>query len=85
MKLAPGEVSFINLPKVFDTADHRKLLDKLDKPCFRGAIQSLQSGCEYGSVFSSTTRKHEIKTGLSQGSVHRPFLFVCSRIAQRLG
>ena len=76
-----GNACFIDLKKAFDTLDHNILLQKLEKYGFRGKILCLltnylenrQQYVEHNQIRSSTK---ELKTGVPQGSVLGPFLFL---------
>ena len=76
-----GSACFIDLKKAFDTLDHNILLQKLEKYGFRGKILCLltnyfenrQQYIEHNQIRSSTK---ELKTGVPQGSVLGPFLFL---------
>ena len=76
-----GSACFIDLKNTFDTLDHKILLQKLEKYGFRGKILCLltnylenrQQYVEHNQIRSSTK---ELKTGVPQGSVLGPFLFL---------
>ena len=76
-----GNACYIDLKKAFDTLDHNILLQKLEKYGFRGKILCLlsnylekrQQNVELNRIRSSNK---ELKTGVPQGSVLAPFLFL---------
>ena len=76
-----GNACFIDLKKAFDTLDHNILLQKLEKYGFRGKVLSLLSNylanrqqyVEHDGIRSSTKT---LNTGVPQGSVLGPFLFL---------
>ena len=76
-----GQACFIDLQKAFDTLDHEILMIKLKKYGFRGTILEIlrkylsdryQFVCENGNH----SKKLCVKTGVPQGSVLGPFLFL---------
>ena len=76
-----GQACFIDLQKAFDTLDHEILMIKLEKYGFRGTILEIlrkylsdryQFVCENGNH----SKKLCDKTGVPQGSVLGPFLFL---------
>ena len=78
-----GQACFIDLQKAFDTIDHKILLKKMEKLGLRGNINELigkylTDRCQYVSTSRENTMKQKISTGVPQGSVLGPFLFLLS-------
>ena len=76
-----GSACFIDLKKAFDTLDHNILLQKLEKYGFRGKIlclltNYLENRQQYVEHNQSRSSTKELKTGVPQGSVLGPFLFL---------
>ena len=76
-----GQACFIDLKKAFDTLDHEILLEKLENYGFRGKINELLRSFlsdreQYVSMNDLETERLSIKTGVPQGSVLGPFLFL---------
>ena len=80
-KKSTGVVCFIDLQKAFDTLDHDILLHKLNEYGFRGEVNNLlrsylQNRLQYINVDGKATNSCEIKTGVPQGSILGPLLFL---------
>ena len=76
-----GQACFINLQKAFDTQDHSILLKKLYAYGYRGPIfeilmDYLANRYQYIETVNDRTDKLQIKTGVPQGSILGPFLFL---------
>ena len=76
-----GHVCFIDLQKAFDTLDHQILIQKLEKYGYRGPILEIMKSYlsdrrQYVITKSTSSNKKLIKTGVLQGSVLGPFLFL---------
>ena len=76
-----GQTCFIDLRKAFDSLDHSQLLKKLYNYGFRGPILHLMSDYltnRWQYVFDNerNTEKLPVITGVPQGSILGPFLFL---------
>ena len=76
-----GQPWFNDLQKAFDTLNHEIHLQKMEKYCFIGKILSLiasflKDGRQFVNHNGRTTSKGLITTGVPQGSVLEPFLFL---------
>ena len=72
---------FIDLKKAFDTVDHDILLKKLEYYGVRGLLRDwfqsyLKNRKQFVSISNSTSNTKEITTGVPQGSVLGPLLFL---------
>ena len=80
-KKSTGQACFLDLKKAFDSLDHSILLKKIYNSGFRGPIfellqNYLKSRFQYVENNGQTSNLLEIKTGVPQGSVLGPFLFL---------
>ena len=80
-KKAQGQACFIDLQKAFDTLDHHILLKKLENYGFRGKSfeilrDYLSDRWQYISHNGVCTEKLKSVSGVPQGSVLGPFLFL---------
>ncbi|MEL6988783.1 MAG: reverse transcriptase family protein, partial [Bacteroidota bacterium] len=80
-KKQSGHVCFIDLQKAFDTLDHKILLEKLEKLGFRGVANDvlksyLQGRSQYISYGNTVTKNEQLHTGVPQGSILGPLLFL---------
>ena len=76
-----GQACFIDLQKAFDTLDHNILLQKLDKYGYRGPIHDmmksyLSDSWQYVDMNGKDRNQKRIITGVPQGSILGPFLFL---------
>ena len=76
-----GQICFIDLQKAFDTLDHIILLNKFEKYGFRGPIYHivksyLDNRWQFVTSDCSISSKQRIRTGVPQGSVLGPLLFL---------
>ena len=80
-KKSSGQACFIDLQKAFDTLDHDILLMKLYEYGFRGEVNILlrsylSDRVQYISISGKTTSCQKIETGVPQGSILGPLLFL---------
>ena len=80
-KKMTGQACFIDLKKAFDTLNHDILLHKLEEYGFRGKINEilksfLEDRKQYVRLNEIETGKLIVQTGVPQGSVLGPFLFL---------
>ena len=80
-KKMTGQACFIDLKKAFDTLNHEILLNKLENYGFRGKINEilgsfLRDRKQYVRLNEIETDKLTVQTGVPQGSVLGPFLFL---------
>ena len=76
-----GQVCFIDLQKAFDSLNHEILLEKLKNYGYRGPIHNiladyLSQRFQYVSIRKTNSPLREIRTGVPQGSIPGPFLFL---------
>ena len=76
-----GNACFIDIKKAFDTIDHKILLFKIEKYGFRGPIYNLMSNYlsdrwQYVIHDEIKSTMKSIVTGVPQGSILGPFLFL---------
>ena len=76
-----GQVCFIDLQKAFDSLNHEILLEKLKNYGYRGPIHIiladyLSERFQYVSIRKTNSPSREIRTGVPQGSILGPFLFL---------
>ena len=72
---------FVDLKKAFDTVDHDILIEKLDHYGLRGVakdwfISYLKGSRQFVVIENETSSTQEILTGVPQGSVLGPLLFL---------
>ena len=80
-KKSTDQACFIDLQKAFDTLDHSILLKKLYAYGYRGPIfqilmDYLANRYQYIETVNERTDKLQINTGVPQGSILGPFLFL---------
>ena len=76
-----GQACFIDLQKAFDTLDHNVLLQKMEKYGYRGPIHDMMKSYlsdrwQYVDMNGKETNQKRITTGVPQGSILGPFLFL---------
>ena len=76
-----GQACFIDLQKAFDTLDHNVLLQKMEKYGYRGPIHDMMKSYlsdrwQYVNMNGKETNQKRITTGVPQGSILGPFLFL---------
>ena len=75
-----GQAGFIDLKKAFDNLNHGNLLHKLEHYGFRGKsneiLSFLKDRKQYVRLNEIETDKLTFQTGVPQGSVLGPFLFL---------
>ena len=81
IKKSSGQACFIDLQKAFDTLDHDILLTKVYEYGFRGEVNILlrsylSDRVQYISISGETTSCQKIETGVPQGSILGPLLFL---------
>ena len=72
---------YLDLKKAFDTVNHKILLSKLDHYGFRGRVNKfiesyLSDRYQFTLVNGKRSSTKQIETGLPQGSVLGPLLFI---------
>ncbi len=71
---------FLDLSKAFDTLDHKILLDKLDYYGIKGVAHKLMASYknrkEYVEIEESKSDTLTLTTGVHQGSILGPLLFI---------
>ena len=75
------QACFLDLQKAFDTLDHKILLQKLEKYGYRGPIHDMMKSYlsdrwQYVDMNGKETNQNQITTGVPQGSILGPFLFL---------
>ena len=81
MKRNTGHACIIDLQKAFDTLDHSSLLKKLNFLGFRGPANDLlksylENRLQYVYYDEKVTKMQTLLTGVPQGSVLGPLLFI---------
>ena len=76
-----GQVCFIDLQKAFDSLNHEILFEKLKNYGYRGPIHNiladyLSQRFQFVSIRKTNSPSREIRTGVPQGSILGPFLFL---------
>ena len=76
-----GQACFIDLQKAFDTLDHNILLQKMEKYGYRGPIHDMMKSYlsdrwQNVDMNGKETTQKRITTGVPQGSILGPFLFL---------
>ena len=76
-----GQACFLDLKKAFDSLDHTVLMNKLYSYGFRGPTHELiedylSNRWQFVEVNRKKTERQPIKTGVPQGSILGPFLFL---------
>ena len=80
-KKSSGQVWFTDLQKAFDSLNHEILFEKLKNYGFRGPIRNiiadyLNQRFQYVSFRKRNSPSREIRTGVPQGSILGPILFL---------
>ena len=78
---SPGQAFIIDLQKAFDTLDHNILLQEMERNGYRGPIHDMMKSYlsdrwQYVDMNEKKTNKKRITTGVPQGSILGPFLFL---------
>ena len=76
-----GQACYIDLHKAFDTLDHNILLQKKEKYGYRGPIHDMMKNYlsdrwQYVDMNGKETNQKRITTGVPQGSILGPVLFL---------
>ena len=76
-----GQACFKDLQKAFDTLDHNNLSHKMEKYGYKGPIHDMMKSYlsdrwQYVDMNGKETNQKRITTGVPQGSILGPFLFL---------